>query len=86
MAVIRREKMPRQARLDTPGTLHHIILRGSEQRAIVQMRKIDASLWSAEGGRRASARLPSMRWRTLGAIIVLGTSSRIATNPSSGRF
>ena len=27
--------MPRQARLDTPGTLHHIILRGIEKRRIV---------------------------------------------------
>jgi hypothetical protein len=28
--------MPRQARLDTPGTLHHVILRGIERRAIVK--------------------------------------------------
>ena len=27
--------MPRQARLDTPGTLHHVILRGIEKRRIV---------------------------------------------------
>jgi putative transposase len=27
--------MPRQARLDTPGTLHHVIVRGIERRAIV---------------------------------------------------
>jgi len=27
--------MPRQARLDTPGTLHHVIVRGIEQREIV---------------------------------------------------
>jgi len=27
--------MPRQARLDAPGTLHHVILRGIEQRKIV---------------------------------------------------
>ena len=27
--------MPRQARLDTPGTLHHVIIRGIEQRQIV---------------------------------------------------
>jgi len=24
--------MPRQARLDAPGTLHHVIIRGIEQR------------------------------------------------------
>ena len=27
--------MPRTARLDTPGTLHHIIVRGFEQRKLV---------------------------------------------------
>ena len=27
--------MPRQARLDAPGTLHHIIFRGIEKRRIV---------------------------------------------------
>ena len=27
--------MPRQARLDAPGTLHHVILRGTERRRIV---------------------------------------------------
>jgi hypothetical protein len=28
--------MPRQARLDPPGTLHHVIIRGLERRAIVK--------------------------------------------------
>ena len=27
--------MPRKARLDTPGTLHHVIIRGIERRPIV---------------------------------------------------
>ena len=31
--------MPRQARLDTPGTLHHIMIRGIEKRHIVDDRK-----------------------------------------------
>jgi len=31
--------MPRQARLDAPGTLHHVILRGIEKRNIVSNRK-----------------------------------------------
>jgi len=31
--------MPRQARLDTPGTLHHVIIRGIEKRRIVDDRK-----------------------------------------------
>jgi REP element-mobilizing transposase RayT len=33
------EKMPRQARLDVPGTLHHVIIRGIEQRRIVDDRE-----------------------------------------------
>ncbi|MGD0663893.1 MAG: hypothetical protein ABSD38_38145 [Syntrophorhabdales bacterium] len=28
--------MPRKARIDAPGALHHIILRGIERRAIVR--------------------------------------------------
>jgi len=31
--------MPRQARLDAPGTLHHVIVRGIEKRRIVDDRK-----------------------------------------------
>jgi len=31
--------MPRQARLDAPGTLHHIIVRGIERRRIVDDNK-----------------------------------------------
>jgi len=31
--------MPRQARLDTPGTLHHVIVRGIEKRRIVDDQK-----------------------------------------------
>ncbi len=30
--------MPRQARLDAPGTLHHVIIRGIEKRKIVDDR------------------------------------------------
>jgi len=30
--------MPRQARLDAPGTLHHVILRGIEKKKIVDDR------------------------------------------------
>ena len=30
--------MPRQARLDAPGTLHHVIVRGIERRRIVDDR------------------------------------------------
>jgi hypothetical protein len=31
----RRDTMPRRARLDAPGTLHHVIVRGIEKRRIV---------------------------------------------------
>jgi putative transposase len=31
--------MPRQARLDVPGALHHVIIRGIEKRNIVDDRK-----------------------------------------------
>jgi putative transposase len=31
--------MPRQARLDAPGTLHHVIIRGIERRKIVEDRE-----------------------------------------------
>jgi putative transposase len=31
--------MPRQARLDAPGTLHHVIIRGIEKKKIVSDNK-----------------------------------------------
>jgi putative transposase len=31
--------MPRRARLDSPGTLHHIIMRGIEKRRIVDNKR-----------------------------------------------
>ena len=31
--------MPRQARLDAPGTLHHVMVRGIEKRRIVDAGK-----------------------------------------------
>ncbi len=45
--------MPRQARLDAPGTLHHIIIRGIEQRKIVDDRK-DRENFVERVGRAAS--------------------------------
>ena len=33
--LIKEDKMPRRARLDAPGTLHHVIVRGIEKRRIV---------------------------------------------------
>ena len=29
--------MPRQARLDSPGTLHHVMIRGIEKRRIIDV-------------------------------------------------
>ena len=41
--------MPRQARLDTPGTLHHVIVRGIEKRRIVDDQKDRADFVSRVG-------------------------------------
>ena len=38
--------MPRQARLDAPGTLHHVIVRGIEKRNIVD--NITFELWKCK--------------------------------------
>ena len=40
--------MPRQARLDAPGTLHHVIVRGIEKRRIVDD-KVDRDNFSRMG-------------------------------------
>jgi len=40
--------MPRQARLDAPGTLHHVIVRGIKKRRIVE----DCGIPLAEAGRQ----------------------------------
>lgn len=45
--------MPRQARLDAPGTLHHVIVRGIEKRWIVDDRK-DRDNFVSRLGRIAS--------------------------------
>jgi REP element-mobilizing transposase RayT len=44
--------MPRGARLDTPGTLHHVIVRGIERRNIVDD-DLDRENWVARTGRVA---------------------------------
>ena len=36
---IKRVEMPRGSRLDAPGTLHHVIIRGIERRKIVESDK-----------------------------------------------
>ncbi len=52
--------MPRQARLDAPGTLHHIIIRGIEKRKIVDDRK-DQENVVERSGRAALETRPSTR-------------------------
>ena len=44
------EGMPRQARLDSPGTLHHVIVRGIEKRRIVDNVKDQEAFVSRLGG------------------------------------
>jgi hypothetical protein len=46
--------MPRQARLDAPGTLHHVILRGMERGRIVTDRE-DCAMFLARLGEVALA-------------------------------
>ncbi|MGB9496868.1 MAG: transposase [Dissulfuribacterales bacterium] len=45
--------MPRQARLDAPGTLHHVIVRGIEKRRIVDD-KVDRDNFVSRMGQIAS--------------------------------
>jgi hypothetical protein len=47
--------MPRQARLDAPGTLHHVIIRGLERRAIVKD-DVDREAFVTRLGAMAQAR------------------------------
>lgn len=42
--------MPRQARLDAPGTLHHVIVRGIEKRRIVDEERDRENFISRLGG------------------------------------
>ena len=43
--------MPRQARLDAPGTLHHVIIRGIERKRIVERGSGAEAEARAEAGR-----------------------------------
>jgi len=71
--------MPRQARLDAPGTLHHVIVRGIEKRRIVDDRKDGENFVTrmgeialAEAGRQlgvsTSAVSKIIRWRKSNSI------------------
>ena len=41
--------MPRQARLDAPGTLHHVMIRGIERSPIFNIDKFIKEIWFKEG-------------------------------------
>jgi hypothetical protein len=47
--------MPRKARLDAPGTLHHVIIRGIERRPIVNDDKDRENFVCIAWGRAESA-------------------------------
>jgi hypothetical protein len=42
--------MPRQARLDSPGTLHHVMIRGIEKKRIVGVDRLANGLRSNRSG------------------------------------
>jgi putative transposase len=54
--------MPRQARLDAPGTLHHVIVRGIEKRRIVDDRADRESFVSRMGQIASEAETPIYAW------------------------
>lgn len=57
--------MPRQARLDMPGTLHHIIIRGIERRQIVDDRKDRDGFVSRLGELASETRTAIYAWALL---------------------
>ena len=62
--------MPRQARLDSPGTLHHVMVRGIEKRRIVaeECKKSGVSLTELRSGSRRG-RLPAVRTRIVHRLV-----------------
>ena len=57
--------MPRQARLDAPGTLHHVIVRGIEKRRIVDDKIDQENFVSRMGGIAASTSTSIFAWALL---------------------
>lgn len=57
--------MPRQARLDAPGTLHHVIVRGIEQGKIVADRQDRAAFVSRMGEVAAATQTSIYAWALL---------------------
>ena len=57
--------MPRQARLDAPGTLHHVILRGTEKRRIVDDDKDRQNFVTRLGDLAKDTQTPIYAWSLL---------------------
>ncbi|MBI4573033.1 MAG: transposase [candidate division NC10 bacterium] len=57
--------MPRQARLDAPGTLHHVMVRGIEKRRIVDDGKDRGKFIARLGEAAASTRMVIYAWALL---------------------
>jgi hypothetical protein len=57
---LRNQDMPRQARLDSPGTLHHVMTRGIERRNIVDEEQ-DRKDFVRRLGKLASETFTAMR-------------------------
>jgi REP element-mobilizing transposase RayT len=78
--------MPRQARLDAPGTLHHVIIRGIEKRKIVDDEVDQEYFVSRMGGIAASTGTSIFAWALLtNHCHILLRSSEFGRN-CSGRF
>jgi putative transposase len=54
--------MPRQARLDSPGTLHHVIVRGIEKRDIVKDKHDRNNVVSRLGELAGETNTPIYAW------------------------
>ena len=57
--------MPLQARLDAPGTLHHVILRGIEKRRIVDDDKDRQNFLTRLGNLAEETKTPIYAWSLL---------------------
>ena len=57
--------MPRQARLDAPGTLHHVMVRGIERRGIVDDGKDRGTFMARLGEAAASTGMAIYAWSQL---------------------
>ena len=54
--------MPSRARLDAPGTLHHVIVRGIEKRLIVDDEKDRREFFERSGNLSLNTQIPIYAW------------------------